>query len=274
MAFTRECCLSVVMGKRLKGKIIAIIGGTTGIGFAAAESLLAEGAKIVVVGVDRSTSQKAQKSFGKAAKVLTADATNPETAVKAIKAALKTFGGFHGLYHVAGGSGRRMGDGPLHECTDTGWVYTMGLNLDSVFYSNRAAVQQFLKQGSGGVVLNLSSVLAWAPSPKFFSTHAYATAKAGIVGLTRASAAYYAAQNIRFNVLAPGLVATPMSERAQTNEAIMQFIKTKQPLDGGRIGRPEDLSAAAVFLLSDEAKFITGQVLAVDGGWEVAEGQG
>jgi len=260
------------MGSRLKKKVIVIIGGTSGIGLAAAEAIVAEGAKVLAVGLDRATSLKAQKLLGKAAKVIAADATDPNTAVKAIRAALKCFGGFHGLYHVAGGSGRRMGDGPLHECTDTGWAYTLGLNLDSVFYSNRAAVQQFLKQGSGGVVLNLASVLAWSPSPKFFSTHGYATAKAGIVGLTKASAAYYATQSIRFNALAPGLVATPMSERAQTNEAIMKFIRTKQPLDGGRIGQPEDLSAAAVFLLSDEAKFITGQVLAVDGGWEVTEG--
>ncbi len=260
------------MGSRLKNRVIVIIGGTSGIGLAAAEAIVAEGAKVVSVGLDRVTSLKAQKLLGKAAKVLTADASRPDTAGKAIKTALKNFKGFHGLYHVAGGSGRKMGDGPLHECTDTGWSYTLGVNLDSLFYSNRAAVQQLLKQGSGGVVLNLASVLAWSPSPKFFSTHAYATAKAGIVGLTRASAAYYATQNIRFNVLAPGLVATPMSERAQTNEAIMKFIRTKQPLDGGRIGQPEDLSAAAVFLLSDEAKFITGQVLAVDGGWEVTEG--
>jgi len=262
------------MGLRLKNKVIVIIGGTSGIGLAAAEALVAEGAKVMAVGLDRATSLKAQKNLGKAAKVITADATKPETSVKAIKIALKEFSGFHGLYHVAGGSGRRMGDGPLHECTDEGWDYTMGLNLDSVFYSNRAAVQQFLKQGSGGAVLNLASVLAWSPSPKFFSTHAYATAKAGIVGMTRTSAAYYAPQNIRFNALAPGLVATPMSKRAQTDESVMKFIEKKQPLDGGRIGQPEDLSAATVFLLSDEAKFITGQVLAVDGGWEVTDGEG
>ncbi|MCD6049449.1 MAG: short-chain dehydrogenase/reductase [Verrucomicrobia bacterium] len=261
------------MGSRLKNRVIVVIGGTSGIGLVAAEAMIAEGAKVVAVGKERATSLKAQKLLGKAAKVITSDAIDPDTAVKAIRVALKLFGGFHGLYHVAGGSGRCMGDGPLHECTDTGWAYTLGLNLDSVFYSNRAAVLQFLKQGSGGAVVNLASVLAWSPSPKFFSTHAYATAKAGIVGLTKASAAYYAAQNIRFNVLAPGLVATPMSERAQTNDAIMKFIQAKQPLDGGRIGQPKDLSAAAVFLFSDEAKFITGQTLAVDGGWEVSEGQ-
>ena len=118
----------------------------------------------------------------------------------------------------------------------------------------------------------MGSVLGFSPSPKFFATHAYATAKAAIIGLTTAAAAHYARQNIRFNVLAPALVATPMSQRAQDDEAIMQFIRAKQPLDGGRIGQPEDLDSAAVFFMSDESKFATGQVLAIDGGWSVSEG--
>ncbi len=93
-------------------------------------------------------------------------------------------------------------------------AYTLNENLTSLFYSNRAAAQQFLKQGNGGTVLNMGSVLGFSPSPKFFSTHAYATTKAAIVGLTKSAAAHYAPHNIRFNVLAPGLVATPMSQRA------------------------------------------------------------
>src|SRR5207244_3596087 len=101
---------------------------------------------------------------------------------------------------------------------------------------------------------------------------AYAATKAAVIGLTKSAAAYYARQNIRFNVLAPALVATPMSERAQNDTSILNFIATKQPLDGGRIGRPEDLDAAAVYLMTDESKFVTGQVLAVDGGWCVSEG--
>ena len=118
----------------------------------------------------------------------------------------------------------------------------------------------------------MGSVLGFSPSPRFFSTHAYATTKAAVFGLTKSAASFYASKNIRFNVLAPALVEAPMSERAQQDPAIMEYIATKQPLDGGRIGRPEDLDGAAVYFMSDESRFVTGQVLAVDGGWSVSEG--
>lgn len=258
---------------RLKGKILVVIGGTAGIGFSAARAFVEADARVVVVGRDPNNVKRAQKSLGPSTRAIVGDATHPKTAEKAIQAALKAFGGFHGLYHVAGGSGRKKGDGPLHELTDEGWEYTLNLNLTSMFQSNRAAVRQLLKQGRGGTVLNMGSVLGWSPSPKYFATHAYATTKAAIIGLTKSTAAYYAKESIRFNALAPALVATPMSDRAQRDDEIMQFIKTKQPLDGGRIGRPEDLDAAAVYFMSDDSKFVTGQVLAVDGGWSVSEGQ-
>ena len=257
---------------RLSGKCLVIIGGTTGLGLSAARAFAREGARVVVVGRNTESVEAARQELGPQARTLVGDACDPTTAVGAIETARREFGSFHGLYHVAGGSGRKHGDGPLHEISDEGWNYTLNENLSSLFYSNRAAAQQFLKQGTGGTVLNMGSVLGFSPSPKFFATHAYATAKAAIIGLTTAAAAHYAPQNIRFNVLAPALVATPMSQRAQGDEAILNFIKTKQPLDGGRIGQPEDLDSAAVFFMSDESKFVTGQVLAVDGGWSVSEG--
>jgi NAD(P)-dependent dehydrogenase (short-subunit alcohol dehydrogenase family) len=257
----------------LANKVLVVIGGTTGIGFSAAKAFIAAGARVVVVGRNAGNVRAAQKSLGKMSSALAGDATNPKTAARAIQTALKTFGGFHGLYHVAGGSGRRQGDGPLHEITDAGWEHTLNLNLTSLFYSNRAAVAQFLRQKTGGSILNMSSVLGFSPSPRFFATHAYAAAKAAAIGLTKSAASFYARDNIRFNVVAPALVATPMSERAQGNRRILDFVATKQPLDGGRIGRPGDLDAAAVYLLSDESQFVTGQVLAVDGGWCVSEGQ-
>ncbi len=256
----------------LENKVVVVIGGTTGLGLSAARAFVNAGAAVVVVGRNADSARGAQERLGSGARAVTGDASLPDTAARAIEEALSAFGQFHGLYHVAGGSGRRMGDGPLHEITDEGWRATFDLNLTSLFYSNRAAVRQFLAQKTGGSILNMGSVLGWSPSPKYFATHAYAATKSALIGLTKSSAAHYAPNNIRFNVLAPALVETPMAKRAAEDEGILFFIATKQPLDGGRIGRPEDLDAAAVYFLSDGSKFTTGQVLAVDGGWCVSEG--
>ncbi len=265
--------ISQPMPPVLDRKAVVVIGGTSGLGLSAARACVRAGGSVVVVGRNPETASAAALSLGNAAASLSGDAADATIAEQAIALAVERFGNFHGLYHVAGGSGRRQGDGPLHELTEEGWDHTLNHNLSSVAWSNRAAVRQFLRQGTGGSVLNCGSVLGSSPSPRFFSTHAYAAAKAAITGLTRSAAAYYAPQGIRFNVVAPGLVATPMSERAQANDAIMHFIRTKQPLDGGRIGQPEDLDAAVVWLLSDEARFVTGQEIAIDGGWSVSEGQ-
>jgi NAD(P)-dependent dehydrogenase (short-subunit alcohol dehydrogenase family) len=134
-------------------------------------------------------------------------------------------------------------------------------------------VRQCLAQKYGASILNIRSVLAWSPSPGFFATHAYAAAKSAVIGFTTSCAAYYASNNIRFNVIAPGLIKTPMSQRAQGDDEILKFIATKQPLDTGGFGMPSDLDAAVVYFLSDQSRFVTGQVLAVDGGWCVSEGQ-
>lgn len=258
----------------LSDKTLVVIGGTTGLGLSAARAFLAAGARgVVVTGRDAAGAQAALAELGAAAATQLGDATDPAHAPAAVALALERFGGFDGLYHVAGGSGRRLGDGPLHELTDEGLRGTLELNLHSAMLSNRAAVRQFLAQGTGGAVLTMGSVLGWSPSPHFFATHAYAAAKAAIVGFTQSVAAYYAPHNIRANVLAPALVETRMSRRAAADERIMRFVATKQPLDGGRIGQPDDCDGAAVFLLSDAARFVTGQVLAVDGGWTVSEGQ-
>ncbi len=242
-------------------------------GLSAARAFIQSGAQVVVVGRDKESTQAAEKELGHSARCFVGDALDPETAVKAIDLALQTFGEFHGLYHVAGGSGRSNGDGPLHLISDEGWDYTLRLNLNSLMYSNRAAVRQFLRQNKGGSILNMGSVLGWSPSRTFFCTHAYAAAKSAVIGFTKSIAATYAANGIRCNVLAPALVETPMSKRAAEDDRIRQFIHTKQPLEGGRIGRPDDLDAAAVYFLSDGSKFTTGQVLAVDGGWDISEGQ-
>ena len=257
----------------LAGQSLVVIGGTTGLGLSAARAFVEAGARVVVVGRNPASVDTAAHLLGENARAFPANAGDPRTAPRAIAEAVAAFGKLDGLYHVAGGSGRRMGDGPLHELTDDGWRATFDLNLTSLMFSNRAAVRQFLAQGGGGSILNMGSVLGWSPSPPHFATHAYAAAKAAVIGFSKATAAFYAPQGIRINVLAPALVATPMAARAAQDEAILRFIKTKQPLDGGRIGQPQDLDAAAVYFMSDGSRFTTGQVLAVDGGWSVSEGQ-
>jgi NAD(P)-dependent dehydrogenase (short-subunit alcohol dehydrogenase family) len=261
------------MSQQLKNKNIVIIGGTTGIGLSAAKAFAAEGAKLVVVGRNAESVAEANRILGNDAIGLAADATHPETANNSILTCIEKFGSFDGLYHVAGGSGRKFGDGPLHELTLEGWNKTLELNLTSLMLSNQAAVKKFLEQKKAGTILNMGSVLGYSSSPKYFSTHAYAASKAAIIGFSKSISAYYAKDNIRINVVAPALVETPMAQRAAKDEEILSFIKTKQPLDGGRIGKPEDTDGIAVYFMSDASKFTTGQVVAVDGGWDISEGQ-
>lgn len=256
----------------LTGKNIVIIGGTTGLGLSAAKAFGLHGANVLVLGKDEGSCQSASEILGGKVTVVCGDACRQNTAVDAIEQCIKNWGKLDGLYHVAGGSGRKMGDGPLHELSLDGWNKTLELNLTSVMFSNQAAVRQFLKQQSGGTILNMSSVLGFSPSPKYFATHAYAAAKSAVLGFSKSIASYYASDNIRINVVAPSLIETPMSERAAKDEAIQEYIQKKQPLDGGRIGHPNDLDGIACYFMSDLSKFTTGQIIAVDGGWGLSEG--
>jgi len=257
----------------LEGKRLIIIGGTTGIGLSAAQAFVKEGALVIMVGRDEENAGKAEKLMGGKGISLAGNAVAEATATKAISLCEEKFGGFDGLYHVAGGSGRKFGDGPLHKLTLEGWNKTMELNLTSLMLSSRAAINAFKKNKTAGTILNMASVLGYSPSPEYFVTHAYAASKAAIIGLTQSAASYYASDNIRINALAPALVETPMAQRAASDEKIQAFIKTKQPLDGGRIGTSADLDGAAIYFMSDYSRFTTGQILSVDGGWHLSEGQ-
>ena len=253
--------------------VVAIVGGTTGLGLSAAKALVGNGWKVALLGRNAANLEIALSKLGAAAVGISADACDPEAAPALVDKAVESYGHLDALYHVAGGSARSHGDGPLHELTDEGWQRALEHNLNSLVYSNRAAVRRFHEQGNGGVILNMGSVLGFSPSPTHFATHGYAATKAAVIGFTKSIASYYAKEGIRANVVAPALVETPMSGRAADDDRIMGYVKSKQPLDGGRIGTPEDLDAAVVYLLSEASKFVTGQVLAVDGGWSVSEGQ-
>ena len=180
------------------------------------------------------------------------------------------------VYSVAGISARRFGDGPVHEATLEGWEAVIAANATSQFLVARAAVRRMLAQapdagGSRGSVLLMSSTLATRPVPAHFATHGYAASKAAIEGLARAMAATYAEDAIRVNAIAPSVVATPMSRRAQDDEAVLAYLGAKQPLAAGPLD-VDAVTAMALALLGDDGRMVTGQVIAVDGGWGVAEG--
>lgn len=258
---------------RLAAKRCLIVGGTSGIGLAAARRFLEEGATLVVTGLTPAEGTAAERelaAFGRV-RILSVDATDPDAVAGLFPVALDWLDGLDVLYHVAGGSGRKLGDGSLHECSLEGWQATLDLNLKSTFLTNQQAVRHFLAHG-GGTILNMASALALSPSPRHFDTCAYAAAKAGVIALSRLAAARYADKRIRVNVIAPALIDTPMAQRAVGDPAIRYYLRSKQPLAEGP-GTPEDCSSAAVFLCSDEARFITGVVLPVDGGWRLSDGQ-
>ncbi|HWB07578.1 MAG TPA: SDR family oxidoreductase [Verrucomicrobiales bacterium] len=253
------------MYSSLKGKVIAVVGGTSGMGLAIARAVCAAGGAVAALGREDDYLAPARREL--AGLVMAGDASQSSSAEMLVAEAWRKLDGLHGLVHVAGGSGRAFGDGPLHELADEGLEKTLELNFHSVVWSNRAAVRTWLERGCGGSIVNLGSVLARSPEPRHFLTVAYPAAKAAVEGFTRSIAAAYAPHGIRANVIAPGLVETPMSHRAAESAEIMEFVRTKQPLDGGRIGQPEDVTGAALYFLSDDSRFCTGQVLAVDGGW-------
>jgi NAD(P)-dependent dehydrogenase (short-subunit alcohol dehydrogenase family) len=259
---------------QLANKRCLIVGGTSGIGLAAARRFLEEGARLAVSGRDDPTSYEGVASLSSSGVFHCADCdVRDGKQVDGLFAfAASALGGIDVLYHVAGGSGRKAGDGSLHECTDAGWQATLDLNLKSAFLTNRAAVRHFRAHRQPGAILNMASMLALAPSPHYFDTCAYTAAKAGIIAMSRLAAARYAADGIRVNVLAPGLIDTPMARRATGDAAIRAFLRTKQPLAAGP-GLADDCAGAAVYLCSDSARFVTGVVLPVDGGWGVSEGQ-
>jgi NAD(P)-dependent dehydrogenase (short-subunit alcohol dehydrogenase family) len=141
----------------------------------------------------------------------------------------------------------------------------LAINLTSMFLVCKHTVPWLLRAG-GGAIINLSSVLGIVGGDEDFATHAYAASKGGIIALSRAMAVYYAPRGIRVNVIAPGLIATPMSQRAQDDPRILARLGQLQPLTG-KMGSSEDVAGAAAYLASDDARFVTGTVLTVDGGW-------
>ena len=263
------------MTGRLDGRGV-IVTGASGIAAAAARRFAAEGARVAIVSrteercrrlVDEIAAAGGQASYA------VADLAEESQAASAMGAAQRSLGRVDGLFNVAGGSGRPFGDAPLHELTAEAWDRTFDLNARSHVLASAPVLRAMLEQepdqdGARGSIVNTASILAMRPVPRLFPTHAYAAAKGAILSLTVASAAYYAAHGIRVNAIAPSLTTSRMSERAARDPATVEFSLGRQPLTRGFVAA-EEVAAAALYLISAESRAVTGQVLAVDGGWSV-----
>lgn len=263
------------MTGRLADRVV-LVTGAGGISSAGARRFVSEGAAVFVVSLEAADCEAlARDVAGGGGEIdwAAADLRDEAATEAAVARCRGRFGRIDGLFAVAGGSGRRFGDGPLHDIPLEGWQETFSLNALPMFLATREVVRAMLDTGDGGSVVIVSSISADHPSPRFFGTHAYAAAKGSARSFVRATASFYAPQGIRLNAVAPGLVETPMSERAASDPATVAYARSKQPLAEGFL--PADAIAdAALFLLSAESRYVTGQVLGVDGGWSVTEAAG
>lgn len=265
---------------RLAGRCV-VITGATGIAAASAHRFAAEGARLFLISrTEDHLGTLADELLGSGTEAgwAAADLTDDDQAEAAMAEAAASLGRIDGLFAVAGGSGRRFGDAPVHQLTGAGWDQTVALNARSQVLTMGAALRRMLAQepdeaGSRGAIVGMSSILASHPEPWLFPTPAYAASKGAISTLIRVMAASYVREGIRVNAVAPSLTTSRMSVRAAADQATQRFAVRRQPLTGGFLA-PEDVADAALFLLSSEARAITGQVLLVDGGWSVTSDEG
>jgi len=255
------------MNDDLNGKVAIVSGGSSGIGFATSKLFAKQGARVVILDIQEPVIEKGEMLDDFPLTVLRVDLTQPAQVNFAVQHVIDHFGRIDILVHSAGGSGRKWGDGPTHECTTDGWLKTLDLNLNSFFYLSNAVLKEMVIQNKG-VIVSISSVLGLVGGDEDFATHAYSASKGAIISLTRSIASYYAPRHIRANVICPGLIVTPMSDRAQHSPQIRERLKVLQPLTCD-LGSPENVAQAALYLASDASSFVTGTVLTVDGGWTV-----
>ncbi len=257
--------------------LVCVVTGATGMAAAAARNLAARGARVFVIARKPATCADLAEEIATAGGAVSwaqADLTDENATESAFARCVEEFDRIDGLFAVAGGSARRFGDGPTEETGLDGFRAALDINAVPAFLAAREALRVMLGQeprsnGSRGSILLMSSVLASSPA-RLFATHGYAASKGAINSLARTMAARYAADGIRVNAVAPGLVATPMSERAQNDPDSVAYAERKQPLAAGLIPA-EAAGDLAVFFLSDASRYITGEVINLDGGWSVTE---
>ncbi len=253
-------------------KRAVIVGGASGIGLETVQRLAQAGAHVCIIDRDTAKLDHAIQAISAIASRTeqiyighAADASNGKQMQHVFAKIEQQWVHLDIHVHVAGISGRSWGDGPIDECTEEGWDIVMQNNIRSVYLSNKMATQ-IMKRQRAGSIINVSSILGLVGAQEHFVTHAYAASRGAVISLSRAMAAYYAKFGIRINCVCPGLLDTPMSQRAVQDMAIRDALTSLQPL-APHIGYPEDVAEAILYLASDAAKWVTGIVLPIDGGW-------
>lgn len=248
------------VARRFVGKTAFVTGGASGLGQAAVERFASEGATVVVADIDRERAEAVASGIQDALAVQV-DTADADAVDRSFAEALAAFGTVDVIFNNAGIVGVQT---PLHETTDDTWRRVMAVNADGAFHVLRRGIAAML--GGGGAIVNAASSTGLAGKPNLTP---YSFSKAGLIGLTRAAAIEYAAHGIRVNAVAPTAVMTDLLAghiaRAADPEAMQRLLESQTPMPG--LPLPEDVAAAVAFLASDDARWITGHTLPIDGGF-------
>lgn len=253
--------------QKFAGKVALVTGGNSGIGLATALSFAQHGADVVIAARREQEGREAVayiESQGGRALFVETDVSDGQSCKNVVEKTTAEFGRLDFAFNNAGLSGRAI---PIAEFSEDVWNRTMAVNLDGVFLSMKYQIPAMLESGGGAIVNNASVAgLNGAAVPGC----AYVASKHGVVGLTKAAAAEYANQGIRINVVCPAVIKTPMAEEAFADPVFRKMTYEQHAI--GRVGEPEEVASAVMFLCSDDASFLTGIALPIDGGFMLFKG--